>query len=55
MAIKLFRQEIYDNTGLIDVIITEQEVPDNEQLISEKEQELIKIYEEIQKLKNEIK
>jgi hypothetical protein len=52
MAIKLFRQEIYDDTGLIDVIITEQEVPDTDELISEKENELLRIYEEIQNLKN---
>jgi hypothetical protein len=54
MAIKLVRQEIYDDNGLVDVVLIEQEVPDIEELISEKEQELIKIYEEIQKLKNEI-
>jgi hypothetical protein len=52
MAIKLVRQEIYDNTGLVNVVFIEQEVLNTDQLISEKENELIRIYEEIQNLKN---
>lgn len=51
MATQLIRQEIYDDTGLIDVIMIEQEVTNTEELIAEKEQELIRIYNEIQELK----
>lgn len=53
MAIELIRTEIYDQTGLKQVVFIEQEVPDVEDLISEKEAELMRIYEEIQKLKNQ--
>jgi hypothetical protein len=54
MATELVRQEIYDDNGLVRVEFIEQEIPNVDELISEKEKELIRIYEEIQNLKNNI-
>jgi hypothetical protein len=51
MAKKTIREEIYDENGLLEV--REYEVEDNtEELINQKEQMLIQIYQEIQDLKN---
>lgn len=44
--------EIYDENGLIEVQYIEVEDTHIEDLISQKEKELLAIYEEIQKLKN---
>jgi hypothetical protein len=49
------RHEIYDENGLVRVENIEVQQDTVEQMITDREQELIKIYEEIQKLKNEIK
>jgi len=46
------RVEVYDETGLIDVYYVETDEPTQEELIIQKEAELIEIYEEIQRLKN---
>lgn len=46
------RIEIYDQTGLIDVKVVMVEEEPIEDLIAQKEQELIKIYNEIELLKN---
>ena len=45
------RIEIYDQTGLIDVKIEMVEEEPIENIISQKEQELIRIYNEIEALK----
>jgi len=45
------RHEIYDEKGLVKVEFIEVEEQSKEELIAEKEAELIKIYEEIQQLK----
>jgi hypothetical protein len=51
MARKIIREEIYNENGLLEV--REYEVEDNtEELINQKEQMLIQIYQEIQDLKN---
>lgn len=46
------RIEIYDQTGLIDVQVVMVEEELIEDLISQKEQELIRLYNEIESLKN---
>jgi hypothetical protein len=46
------RNEVYNDSGLINVFFTEEEVKTEEVLLAEKETELLKIYEEIQQLKN---
>ena len=46
------RNEIYDDNGLVRVEFIEVEGPTQEELISQKEAELLAIYEEIQRLKN---
>ena len=46
------RHEIYDENGLVKVEFIEVEEQPKDQLIAEKEAELIRIYEEIQLLKN---
>jgi len=48
------RQEIYDDNGLIEVQyieIEDEKTP--EELLKEKEAELLKIYNEIQQIKNQ--
>ncbi len=45
------RIEIYDQTGLIDVQTVMVEEQPIENIISQKEQELVRIYNEIQALK----
>ncbi len=46
------RQEIYDENGLVKVIYHEVEEPSQEELIAQKEAELIAIYQELQRLKD---
>lgn len=45
------RNEIYDDNGLVRVEFIEVEGPTQEELLAEKEAELIRIYNEIQELK----
>jgi hypothetical protein len=47
------RNEIYDNNGLISVEFIEVEDTTQEDLLKQKEEELLKIYQEIQQIKNE--
>ena len=52
MKTKIQRQEIYDDSGLIEV--REYEVEDTtEQDIKDKEQQLLEMYEELQRLKEQ--
>jgi hypothetical protein len=46
------RQEIYDDNGLVRVEYIEIEDVSTEDIIAEKEAELLRIYEEIQNIKN---
>lgn len=46
------RNEVYDDSGLIDVFFTEEDVQTDEEVLAEKEAELLKVYEEIQQIKN---
>ena len=46
------RNEIYDENGLIKVQYIEVEETATEDLITQKEKELLEIYEQIQNLKN---
>jgi hypothetical protein len=48
----LIRNEIYDDNGLISVEFIEVEDLTQEELIKEKETELLRIYQEIQDIKN---
>lgn len=45
------RQEIYDDNGLVEVKFIEVNEPTQEELIAEKEAELLKIYAELNELK----
>jgi hypothetical protein len=47
------RHEIYDDNGLVRVEFIETEGPTQEELIAQKEAELLKIYEELKALKGE--
>lgn len=48
----LLRNEIYDDNGLVSVEFIEVEDVPQEDLLKQKEEELLKIYQEIQELKN---
>ncbi len=48
-----FRNEIYDENGLVEVIFTEVEGPTHEELIAQKEAQLLALYEELKALKGE--
>lgn len=50
---QIIRNEIYDHTGLIKVEEIEIDMPDIEEEIQSKEEQLIKIYNEIQQLKEQ--
>jgi hypothetical protein len=50
---QLMRHEIYDSYKLLRVEEVEVDVPDIEEEIQSKEEELIKIYNEIQQLKEQ--
>ncbi len=45
------REEIYNNNGLVEVKFHEVDEPTQEELIAEKEAELLKIYAELNELK----
>lgn len=47
------RHEIYDENGLVRVEFIEVEEPTQQELIAQKEAELLAIYDEIQRLKNQ--
>jgi hypothetical protein len=47
------RKEIYNEDGLVEVQFIEVEDTNTDELLKQKEMELLAIYEEIQKLKNE--
>lgn len=46
------RQEIYDENGLVEIIYHEVEEPTQEELVTQKESELIAVYQELQRLKD---
>lgn len=46
------RNEIYDDNGLVRVEFIEVEEPTAQDLIAEKEAQLLAIYQELQELKN---
>jgi len=48
-----FRNEIYDENGLVEVIFTEVESPTQEELIQEKEDQLLALYDELKSLRGE--
>lgn len=47
------RNEIYDDNGLVEVVFIEVDEPTQEELIAQKEAQLIAIYEELQALKGQ--
>jgi hypothetical protein len=48
-----FRNEIYYENGLVEVIFTEVEGPTQEELIAQKEAQLLAMYEELKSLRGE--
>jgi hypothetical protein len=47
------RHEIYDDNGLVRVEFIEVDEPTQEELIAEKEAQLLAIYQELQNLKSQ--
>jgi len=47
------REEIYDDNGLVEVKFHEVDEPTQEELIAEKEAQLLKIYAELNELKGD--
>jgi hypothetical protein len=47
------RNEIYDENGLVSVEFIEVDEPTQEELIAQKEAELLSLYEELKTLKGE--
>lgn len=47
------RQETYDDNGLIEVKFIEVDEPTNEELIADKEAQLLAMYEELNALKGQ--
>lgn len=47
------RQEIYDENGLVEVKFIESDEPTQEELIAQKEAELLAMYNELKALKGE--
>ena len=47
------RNEIYDENGLVEVIFTEVEGPTQEELIAQKEAQLLALYAELKSLRGE--
>lgn len=45
------RNEIYDKNGLVEVVFIEVEGPTQEELIAQKEAQLLTLYEELKSLK----
>ena len=50
---KQVRQEIYDDNGLVEVKFIEVDEPTKEELIADKEAQLLAMYEELNALKNQ--
>ena len=50
---KQIRQEIYDDNGLIEVKFIEVDEPTKEELIADKEAQLLAMYEELNALKGQ--
>jgi hypothetical protein len=48
-----FRNEIYDENGLVRVEFIEVESPTQEELIQDKEAQLLALYEELKSLRGE--
>lgn len=46
------RVEVYDDNGLVEIYYIDTEEPTQEELLAQKEAELIEIYNEIQRLKS---
>ena len=46
------RNEIYDDNGLVKVELIEVDEPSQEELIAQKEAELLAMYNELQRLKD---
>ena len=49
----LIRNEIYDETGLVKIEFIEVEGPTQEELIAQKEEQLLAMYEELKALRGE--
>jgi hypothetical protein len=47
------RNEIYDKNGLVEVVFTEVEEPTQEELIAQKEAQLLALYAELKSLRGE--
>jgi hypothetical protein len=47
------RNEIYDKNGLVEVVFIEVEGPTQEELIAQKEAQLLSLYEELKSLKGQ--
>jgi hypothetical protein len=47
------RNEIYDKNGLVEVVFIEVEGPTQEELIAQKEAQLLALYEELKSLRGE--
>ena len=47
------RNEIYDKNGLVEVVFIEVDEPTQEELIAQKEAQLVAMYEELKALKGE--
>ena len=47
------REEIYDENGLVEVRFIETDEPTQEELIAQKEAELLAMYNELKQLKGE--
>jgi hypothetical protein len=48
------RNEIYDENGLVRVEFIETDEPTEQEIIAQKEEQLLKLYEEIQQIKQNI-
>lgn len=51
----IVRHEIYDENGLVKVEFIEVEEPSQEELIAEKEAQLLALYEELKQMKDGIR
>ena len=49
----LVRNEIYDENGLVRVEFVEVDEPTQEELVAQKEAELLAVFEELKRLKGE--
>jgi len=47
------RNEIYDENGLVEVVFIEVDTPTQEELIAQKEAELLTMYKELEALKGQ--